>query len=58
VPIEIELQEINGEWNYDAYETVVRLIEKNYQTVIEAEFQKRISEIQNAVNRLLTGGNG
>ena len=53
VPIEIELQEVDGKWNYDAYETVVRLVEKNYRTIVETEFQKRISEIQNAVNRLL-----
>lgn len=53
VPIEIELQEVNGKWNYDAYETVVRLVEKNYRTIVEAEFQKRISEIDNAINRLL-----
>ena len=53
VPIELELREMNGEWNYDAYETVVRLVEKNYRTIVEAEFKKRISEIDDAMNRLL-----
>ena len=53
VPIEIELQEVNGEWHYDSYETVVRLVEANYRTIIEGEFEKRILEIRNAVNRLL-----
>ena len=53
-PIEIELQEVDGEWQYDAYEVVSGLIERNYRTIITAEYQIRVQEIRTAVDRLLT----
>ena len=53
MPIEIDLQEIDGEWQYDAYDVVVRLVENNYRTLIVPQFQQRIREIQEAVDRLL-----
>ena len=52
-PIEIELQEVDGEWHYDAYETVIRLVERSYRAIIAAEYQNRIQEIRDAVDRLL-----
>jgi len=51
-PIEIELQEVNGEWQYDAYDTVIRLIERRYRAVIAAEYGQRIQEILNAADKL------
>jgi hypothetical protein len=53
IPIEMEVQEVNGAWQFDAYETVARLIEKNYQTVIAAEYQKRIQDLHDVIDRLL-----
>ena len=53
VPIEIELQEINGKWQYDGYAVVVGLIEKNYRTIIATEYQRRIQEVRDSVDRLL-----
>ena len=52
-PIEIELQQVNGEWQYDWYEVVVRLIERNYQMLIATQYQRRIQEILDSVDRLL-----
>jgi hypothetical protein len=53
VPIEIDLQEEGGEWKFDAYETVIRLVEKNYRTILTADYDKRIREMRDAVDRLL-----
>lgn len=53
IPIEIMLQEVNGEWQYDGYAIVIDLIKKNYETIIAAQYQKRIQEIRDAVDRLL-----
>jgi len=52
IPIEIDVQEVKGEWQYDASETVIRLVEKNYQSIITTEYQKQIQEMLDAVNRL------
>ena len=52
-PIEIELQEVDGKWQYDGYDVVARLIERNYHTIIAVEYQKHIQEILDAVDRLL-----
>jgi len=52
-PIEIDLQQVNGEWQYDWYDVVIRLIEKNYQTLIATQYQRRIQEIVDSVDRLL-----
>ncbi|MDR0326735.1 MAG: hypothetical protein LBI05_00410 [Planctomycetaceae bacterium] len=52
VPIEIDLQEEGGEWNFDAYETVTRLVEKNYRTILTADYDKRIREMCDAVDRV------
>lgn len=53
IPIEMELQEVDGKWQYDGYAVVIGLIKKNYQTVIAAQYQKRIQDIREAVERLL-----
>ena len=53
IPIEIDLQEVNGEWQYDGYAVVTGLIERNYQTLLTTEYQRRIQEIRDAVDRLL-----
>ena len=53
VPIEIDLQEVEGDWQYDAYDVVVRLVENNYRTFIVPQFRQRFQEIQDAVDRLL-----
>ncbi|MCL2709705.1 MAG: hypothetical protein FWE95_02395 [Planctomycetaceae bacterium] len=53
VPIEVKLQEVDGEWQYDGYAVVIGLVERNYQTILAAEFQRRFQEIQDAVERLL-----
>jgi chromosome segregation ATPase len=52
VPIEIDLQEVEGQWQYDGYEVAVRLIEKHYRSILAVEFEKRIQEMHNAINRL------
>ena len=52
--IEIDLQEVEGKWEYDAYQTVLRLIERNYRAIIAAEYQPRIQELRDAVDRLFT----
>jgi len=52
-PIEMDLHEVDGEWQYDWYDTVVRLIEQNYQSVIAAKYQARVQEMRDAVDRLL-----
>jgi len=52
-PIEIDLQQENGEWQYDWYEVVVRLVEKNYREIIATQYQRRIQEIREAVERFL-----
>jgi len=54
VPIEIDLQQVDGQWQYDGYEIVSRLIEKNYQALINDEYKKRIKEVQDSVERMLT----
>jgi nucleotide-binding universal stress UspA family protein len=51
-PIEVDIQEVEGEWQFDAYETVVRLVEKNYRTILTGEYQKRIQELRDAVDKL------
>jgi len=51
-PIEIDLQETDGKWEYDFYETVVRLIEKNYREIFVAEYLPRIQEIRSTLDRL------
>jgi len=53
VPIEIDLQEVDGEWQYDGYDVVARLIERNYRAIIAAQYQQRIQEINESVERLL-----
>ena len=53
-PIEVELQQVDGEWQYDAYDVVLSLIENNYRTLIDTQYQRRIQEIRDAVDRLLT----
>ena len=53
IPIEIDLQEVNGEWQYDGYAVVIGLIERNYRAVIIADYQKRIQDIRDAVDRLI-----
>ena len=53
VPIEIDLQEVDSTWQFDAYDMVVHLVEKNYRTVLTTKYQKRIQEIRNTVDRLL-----
>jgi len=53
VPIKIDIQEVNGTWQFDAYETVVHLVENNYRTILATEYQGRIQEIRNTVDRLL-----
>ena len=52
-PIEINLHEVDGEWQYDWYDVVIRLIERNYRTIIATQYQSRIQEIREAVDRLL-----
>ena len=52
-PIEIDLHEVDGEWQYDWYDVVIRLIERNYRTIIATQYQSRIQEIRDAVDRLL-----
>ena len=53
VPIEMTLHEENGEWQYDWYETVVQLIDNTYQARIAVEYQKRIQEMLDSVDRIL-----
>ena len=53
VPIEVELQEVDGEWQYDAYAVVIGLVERHYHAIIATVYQKRIQEIRDAVDRLL-----
>jgi hypothetical protein len=53
IPIELDIQEVDGEWQCDWYEMAIRLIEKNYRAIITAEYQKRIQEILDALDRLL-----
>ena len=53
-PIEIDLHEVDGEWQYDWYDVVVRLIERNYRAIIASQYQSRIQEIREAVDRLLS----
>ena len=53
VPIEIELQEVDGEWQYDGYDVVARLVETNYKAVIASQYERRIQEIRDAVDRML-----
>ena len=53
IPIEVELQQVDGEWQCDWYETVIQLIEKHYRTLIAGQYHKRIQEIQESVDRLL-----
>ena len=53
VPIEIDLREVDGAWQYDSYNAAVRLLEQTYRTIIANEFQKRIQEMQGAVGRAL-----
>ena len=53
IPIEVELLEVDGEWQCDWYETAIQLIEKHYRTLIAGQYQKRIQEIQESVDRLL-----
>ena len=52
-PIEIELQEVDGAWQYDGDEVVAGLIERNYRTIINTKYQKHIQEIRDSVDRLL-----
>ena len=47
----MELHYENGGWQCDWYEVVVRLVEKNYLAVIAAQYQQRIQEIRDAVDR-------
>jgi len=53
VPIEVEVLEVDGEWQYDGYAVVVGLVERNYQVILAGEFQRRFQEIRDAVDRLL-----
>jgi len=53
IPIEVELQQVDGEWQYDGYAVVVALVEKNYQTLIDTQYRQRIQELRDAVDRLL-----
>jgi len=53
MPIEIDLHEVDGVWQYDTYAIVVRLVENNYRTVLSTKYQSRIQEIRNAVDLLL-----
>lgn len=53
LPIEIDVQEVDGEWQYDAYDVVIRLIEKTYRSIILVQFQKRIQDLHDSVGRLL-----
>ena len=53
IPIEAELQQVDGEWQCDWYATAIQLIEKHYRTIVAIQFQQRILEIQESVDRLL-----
>ena len=53
VPIELDLQEVDGAWQCDWYDIAVRLIEKTYQKQITTEYQNRIHEMLDSVDRLL-----
>ena len=52
VPIEFEVLEADGEWQYDVYDTVVRLVEQNYRVFVSVEYQKRIQEMREVVDSL------
>jgi DNA repair exonuclease SbcCD ATPase subunit len=54
VPIEVDLQEVDGEWQFDTYAVIIGLIEKNYQTIIATDYKDRIRSIRESVARLLT----
>ncbi|MCL2005901.1 MAG: hypothetical protein FWG73_07015 [Planctomycetaceae bacterium] len=53
-PIVIELQELDGDWVFDANEAVIRLLEDNYRIMV-LELQEHIREVRRAVERLLSG---
>ena len=53
VPIEVKLQQVDGDWQCDWYKTAVQLIEKHYRAIVAVQFQQRILEIHESLDRLL-----